>query len=316
MADTLIDRLTSAEDAQQALAILYEWASANMLTTPMAVQLGVIAAALLFARMIATPVHNGIERLGDHRLFAGKTSVVLDVIADQATALVVLILTFIGYEAARRAGWPAIALDIASSLLAAWVMIRVSTKLLANRAMARTVAVVAWSIAALDILNLLEPTMAALDGIGLTLGVTRLTALAIIKGVILIFVLVWLALMLSNMIEHRIEASDDLTPSVKVLLGKLVHFVMVVVAVLAGVSGVGIDLTALTVFTGALGFGIGFGMQKVVSNLMSGVILLVDKSVKPGDVIAIGDTYGWVNSMSARHVSLVTRDGIEYLIPN
>jgi VanZ family protein len=97
MADTLIDRLTSAEDAQQALAILYEWASANMLTTPMAVQLGVIAAALLFARMIATPVHNGIERLGDHRLFAGKTSVVLDVIADQATALVVLILTFIGY---------------------------------------------------------------------------------------------------------------------------------------------------------------------------------------------------------------------------
>jgi small-conductance mechanosensitive channel len=91
---------------------------------------------------------------------------------------------------------------------------------------------------------------------------------------------------------------------------------LITLAIVAAVGSVGIDLTGFAVFTGALGVGIGFGLQKVVSNLVSGVILLLDRSVKPGDVIAIGDTYGWVNSMGARFVALVTRDGIEHLIPN
>ncbi len=81
-------------------------------------------------------------------------------------------------------------------------------------------------------------------------------------------------------------------------------------------STVGIDLTAFAVFSGAVGVGIGFGLQKVVSNLISGVILLMDKSVKPGDVITVGETYGWINTLGARYASVVTRDGTEYLIPN
>ncbi len=85
---------------------------------------------------------------------------------------------------------------------------------------------------------------------------------------------------------------------------------------LAGLSFVGIDITALAVFTGALGIGIGLGLQKVVSNLFSGLLLLIDKSIKPGDVIAVNNTYGWVNYMGARHVSVVTLLGVEYLIPN
>ncbi|MPY72161.1 MAG: mechanosensitive ion channel, partial [Alphaproteobacteria bacterium] len=213
-------------------------------------------------------------------------------------------------------GWPSRVLDIAVSLLAAWVVIRIASRLIRNRAAARAVATVAWTLAALDILGLLDPTAELLDGVALTLGDTRLSALTVVKGVILIVVLVWAAVVASNLIERRIDASADLTPSVKVLLGKLVRIVLLVIAVLAGVGGVGIDLTVLAVFTGALGFGIGFGLQKVVSNLVSGLILLMDKSVKPGDVIAVSGTYGWVDSMSARYVSLVTRDGIEHLVPN
>ena len=87
-------------------------------------------------------------------------------------------------------------------------------------------------------------------------------------------------------------------------------------AILITIGSVGIDLTALAVIGGAVGFGIGFGLQKVFSNLISGVILLMDKSIKPGDVITVENTYGWVNKLGARYVSIITRDGIEHLIPN
>jgi small-conductance mechanosensitive channel len=83
-----------------------------------------------------------------------------------------------------------------------------------------------------------------------------------------------------------------------------------------GVKAVGIDLTGLAVLSGAIGVGLGFGLQKVVSNLVSGVIILLDKSIKPGDVISLGETFGWIQTLGARYASVVTRDGKEYLIPN
>jgi small-conductance mechanosensitive channel len=89
-----------------------------------------------------------------------------------------------------------------------------------------------------------------------------------------------------------------------------------VIAVVAAMSGLGIDLTAFTVFSGAVGVGVGFGLQKVVSNFISGIIILLDRSIKPGDTISLGDTFGWIRELRARFVSVVTRDGREYLIPN
>jgi small-conductance mechanosensitive channel len=316
MGDTLIDRLSAPDGLQGAAATLRDWAMQTVFVPATAIQLGVVVAVLAFAMLVSRPLHNGLDRLSEHRLFVGRPAVVLPVIADQATAILALLIAWIAAEAAERAGWPSRVLDIAVSLLAAWVAIRIAARLIRNRAAARAVATVAWTLAALDILGLLDPTAELLDGVALTLGDTRLSALTVVKGVILIVALVWAAVVASNLIERRIDVSADLTPSVKVLLGKLVRIVLLVVAVLAGVGGVGIDLTALAVFTGALGFGIGFGLQKVVSNLVSGLILLMDKSVKPGDVIAVSGTYGWVGSMSARYVSLVTRDGIEHLVPN
>ena len=100
------------------------------------------------------------------------------------------------------------------------------------------------------------------------------------------------------------------------LISKFIKFTLLTVATLAALTSIGLDLTALTVFSGAVGIGIGFGLQKVASNLISGIIILMDRSIKPGDVIALGDTFGWIHSLKARYVSVVTRDGIEYLIPN
>ena len=102
----------------------------------------------------------------------------------------------------------------------------------------------------------------------------------------------------------------------QVLTAKLAKVVLLTLAVVVALNAVGIDLTAFAVFSGAIGVGVGFGLQKVVSNLISGVILLLDRSIKPGDVIEIAGTYGWITRLNARFVSVSTRDGIEHLIPN
>jgi small-conductance mechanosensitive channel len=107
-----------------------------------------------------------------------------------------------------------------------------------------------------------------------------------------------------------------LAPAMRVLAGKLTRLVLVVLAVVLALGSIGIDLTAFAVFSGAIGVGVGFGLQKVVSNLVSGVILLLDRSIKPGDVIELDGTYGFVNALNARYAAVTTRDGKEFLIPN
>ena len=140
--------------------------------------------------------------------------------------------------------------------------------------------------------------------------------MTVIEGLFSLAVLLWLATVCSRVLERRISRLPNLTPSVQVLFSKLLKIVLITIAIVAAIRTVGIDLTAFAVLSGAIGVGIGFGLQKAVSNLISGVMLLLDKSIKPGDVIAVGGTYGWVSSLGARYVSVVTRDGIEHLIPN
>jgi small-conductance mechanosensitive channel len=227
-----------------------------------------------------------------------------------------LFAQWIGLIAAERMGWPDWLLEITVSLLTAWLVIRFAATFIADPLWSRIVEAVAWTIAALNIVDLVDPTIRLLDELAIQFGALRLSALLVIKGVLSVAVLLWGAVLLSDMVERRLGKSRRLTPSVQVLFSKLIKAILVTIAVVAALNSVGIDLTGFAVFTGALGLGIGFGLQKVVSNLISGVILLLDRSVKPGDVIAVGNTYGWVNTMSARYVSLITRDGIEHLIPN
>jgi small-conductance mechanosensitive channel len=126
----------------------------------------------------------------------------------------------------------------------------------------------------------------------------------------------WAANAASDFLDKRVQSSTDLTPSIQVLIGKLIRLLLISFAILIVLSTVGIDLSALALFSGAVGVGLGFGLQKIVSNLVSGIILLADKSIKPGDVISVGDHFGRVGNMGARYTSVDTRDGREYLIPN
>jgi small-conductance mechanosensitive channel len=155
-----------------------------------------------------------------------------------------------------------------------------------------------------------------LEALGFTIGKFHLSAWLMIKVSVLMGLLLWVSVSLGNFLDKQLQQAEDLTPSLRVLIGKIVKIGLIIIATVMGLSSLGIDLTMFTVFSGALGVGLGFGLQKVVSNFISGIIILMDRSIKPGDTITLGETFGWIRELRARFVSVVTRDGREYLIPN
>ena len=195
-------------------------------------------------------------------------------------------------------------------------MIALVASLIRNPFINRLVSVTAWTIAALSILGLLDDTVAALDARAIVIGGLRVTPLLVLKTVVLLAVAIWAAAAASSFLDRRVRHVAGLTPSIQVLLGKLIRIGVMTVAVVVVLSAVGIDLSVLAIFTGAIGVGVGLGLQKIVSNFVCGIILLADKSIKPGDVITIGDHFGWVAHMGTRYTSVDMKDGRELLVPN
>jgi small-conductance mechanosensitive channel len=214
--------------------------------------------------------------------------------------------------------WPSRSylLAVAAKLAFAWLIIRLVTSVIRNTFIVRLVSLSAWLVAALSILGQLEPTIEALDSVSIVLGGLRLTPLLLIKLAVLLAVALWLTNIASNFVESRITQSADLTPSIQVLLVKMIRLALMVFAVAVVMSAVGINLSVLAIFSGAAGVGIGFGLQKIVANFISGIILLADKSVKPGDLVTIGDSTGRISAMKTRYISVAAGDGREFLIPN
>lgn len=203
-------------------------------------------------------------------------------------------------------------------ILLAWIVIRIALQVIANTFTRNVFAVIIWVIAALSILGVLDETTATLDAIGFSIGEFRLSALAVIKGMLSLFALLYIAIFASTLIERSVFKAKSLTRSSQVLLAKVIRITLIGCALIIGITSAGIDLSIFAVFSGAVGLGLGFGLQKVVSNLFSGLLLLLDKSIEPGDVIELekSQTFGWVHHMGARYTEIVTRDNKSYLIPN
>ncbi len=219
----------------------------------------------------------------------------------------------------RSVDWPDSDRLLSTTLLLAlaWLFISVVSQLMRSRALGRMFAVIGWIYVATVILGITDNLAAVLDSLGFQVGETRLSALTLLKGLVVFGVLMWLAFSVGNYLDHRIRRSSELTPSLRILIGKILRITLIVTAALVAVTtGFNIDLTVFAVFAGALGVGIGFGLQQVVSNFVSGIVILLDRSIKPGDTISLGETFGWVQELRARFVSVITRDGREYLIPN
>ncbi len=295
------------------LAWVRDIAVSRDLLQSLALQLVLIGVLFGLALGVRTMTRAATDRLAGRYLRSDWVKVEL-------TRLAVLAYLWLLLVVAERAG-AGFGLDvklvgIAATLTALWIVLRGSTLLFRDAMMARLVAVAAWVIAALDIIGLLAPTAAALDSAAVMVGTMRLSLLLVAKAVLIIGVLLWVALALARLIGSRIEHLAGVSLSVQTLARNLVKIVLVFLALLIGLNAVGIDLTAFTVFSGAIGVGLGFGLQKIVSNFISGIILLAERSIKPGDVIEIGSTHGFVSSLGARYTSVRGRDGKEYLIPN
>jgi small-conductance mechanosensitive channel len=294
-------------------AIVRDFSSVQLL-----IQFGLIVLAAAIAALASNLIRRRVDvsalTLGWPHFVRTAAQLLL---TNLATIIFVLVVAII-HTVMLSLTWPSRSylLGVASSLATAWVVIALVAGLIRNQFVYRLVAISAWSIAALSILGLLAPTMAALDSVAIVIGGLRVTPLLVIKTSVLLMFTLWAANAASDFLDRRVRSSADLTPSIQVLIGKLIRLLLITFAILVVLSTVGIDLSALAFFSGAVGVGLGFGLQKIVSNLVSGIILLADKSIKPGDVISVGDSFGWVESMGARYTAVVTRDGREFLIPN
>ena len=282
------------------------------------VQLVLIALAALAGWAVAALIRKRVDIM---KLTAGWPAylrTVAKTVIENLGIIVTIVLLFSIYAGLRATMLPSrsYVIGIAANLATAWVVIAILASVIHNQLFNRLVSVAAWSIAALSILGLLDPVEDALDSAGVVIGGLRITALIAIKATVLLLLALWAATATSNFLDRRLRSYPDLTPSIQVLLGKLVRIALITFAVLVVLSSVGIDFSALALFSGAVGVGVGFGLQKIVSNLVSGIILLADKSIKPGDIITLGDNWGWVDTMGARYTSVVSPDGREYLIPN
>jgi small-conductance mechanosensitive channel len=206
----------------------------------------------------------------------------------------------------------------ANDLVLAWIFIRLLSFTVQGVTASIAISAAAWSIAALSILGLYWPLVGYLRTVHVYERDAQhfISMQDAVEALILLMVLLWLTRLVYRMLHRQITHSRSLTPSLQVLFTQLLQIFLPALAVIVALQSAGVDLTTLTVVFGALGLGIGLGLQRLVANLVAGLTLLAGKTIKPGDVIEYKDGYGWVTAMGARYVTLRTRDGIEHLVPN
>jgi small-conductance mechanosensitive channel len=221
--------------------------------------------------------------------------------------------------------------DVAVQLIALLLLIRLVVYVLRVSLGARarikgwgtTISLIVWGFLALHVLGWGENVIAALDGIGINAGKTRISVWSITKLLVTVSLFVLAAMWVSKWLERRMLKLDALAPTMRIGIAKFMQAVLVGLSVLVGLNAAGLDLTTLNVLTGAIGIGLGFGLQSIAANFVSGFVLLMDRSIKPGDVISFTGTtgtategFGWVEELRGRYVVVRDRDGVSTLVPN
>ncbi len=281
-------------------------------------QVGLIVVLFLPAWFLSTRVEPLLEQQA--RKIRGMPGTLRIVVAFLRRMEWLFFVIFLGvaYVLTSAVGWPEKNYLIYGVMLlaGAWLLISVVSHAIRSRFVGRIFTVIVWVFVAASILGIVDDVATILDGVGFTVGAVRISVLSVLQMLVFVGGLLWIAVHAGDFFDRRVQKVEELTPSLRVLLGKIIRIALVVLAVMVAMQALSIDLTALTVLSGAVGVGIGFGLQKVVSNFISGMIILLDQSIKPGDTITLGETFGWIRELRARFVSVVTRDGREYLIPN
>ena len=215
-------------------------------------------------------------------------------------------------------------LKLAATLLLAMALIRLVVYALRYifapsgwvRTMENAIASMVWIILALYLSDLLPEMVQALKDISFSVGKHQLSVLLILQALFIVLVTLMIALSGSRFLENKLMRAEQINMNLRVVLSKLIRVSLALIALLLALSAVGIDITLLSVFGGALGVGLGFGLQKIASNYVSGFIILLDESVHMGDVITVDGHYGVISILRARYMVLRKLDGTEVVIPN
>ncbi len=235
------------------------------------------------------------------------------------------LLVWIGKDLLARVQAVAL-LEVVLTLLAAMAVIRLAVYILghvipeggAQRGVIRIVQWTAWIIAVLYVTGLLPEVLATLEAHGFTFGKDKreVTILDLLKGAAALFLAIVLALYLSRVTESRVLASDSMQMTTRVVIAKVTRIAILFIAIFIALPMAGIDVTTLSVFTGALGVGLAFGLQKITSNYVSGFIVLLDRSLRIGDVVTVDGRRGEVTAIETRYTVIKGADGVESIIPN
>ncbi len=297
------------------------------------VEIGAVAACLLAGWFAGAALRNRSRRLKIKVPMALTWNYFLSqgsaVAAPAVVALGAVVLLRGGLQAAH---FDVSVLDAAARLIGAYVIVRLAVLLFAaslgNKSWMQhwenRVTLFIWLAIAAQYLGWLDPIIAILDSIGVASGKTRVSVWSVLKLLFTLTLFVLVAAWISRWVERRLKKLSNFAPSTRIGLAKFANAFLIGLSILMGLNAAGVDLTALTVLTGAIGLGLGFGLQSIAANFVSGFVLLMDRSIKPGDVISLSgqnngtttENFGWVQELRGRYVVVRDRDGVEMLVPN
>lgn len=217
----------------------------------------------------------------------------------------------------RTLDLPTNGIRIIASLVNAWIVVRLLTKNMAAGPVKTTVSVFAWGVAALYIVRLLEPVIRTLDQAAFHIGDTRISIFQIIASIVLAIGALWVGRVAGDAAQAQLKSSTRLTPSMAGLLGQVAKIALMVIALVIALGTVGIKMSSFAFLSGGIGVGIGFGLQSIFSNFISGIIILFERSVKVGDFIELqSGVRGEVKEINIRSTLVTTNDTVDILVPN
>ena len=299
-----------------------------LLTTDSLLQLGAIAIAILLSYWFGLQIRNSdkaraaVMQSGFRARFAEAIT-----IASPHLAALVIIAALGGVLHALKV--PSNLVDLAITLAGLMLIIRVLVYLarlsLGNRTKGwgNAVTMIIWAVLALHVLGWFDPLVQALDSVGIKTGKSRITLWSVMKLLFTVGAFILIAVWIARWFEQRLMAMQGVALSMRIGIAKFAQAFLIGLSLMLGLNAAGLDLTTLNVLTGAIGVGLGFGLQAIVANFISGFVLLMDRSIKPGDVISFTGTtgtttegFGWVQELRGRYVVVRDRDGVETLVPN
>jgi len=296
---------------------LSSWAQKNIFNMQTLIELGIIAATFTVSKIIAAILNRIIKKsvIKLKEKWPAAT-IPLDLMTEHLSGILFPLFLFIINRIGGIFSYHTYFVKTVAVLSVVILVIHLVSHVIQNKLLSKFISYTLSAVIILRTFEIYDAVRKYLDSYAFDAGEVRVSIYFLIKGLFIFGLLIWGAGVISGGISNKLKNSTQLTPSLKVLISKVLNITAYFVATLFGLSALGVNLTAFAVFSGAVGVGIGFGLQKIFSNLISGFILLLDNSIKPGDIIQLDEKFGTVKGMGARYISVTAWDGTEYLIPN